>query len=301
MVDTRMSTRRALLATGGLGFIAMTTRSLAQSNPTGTASRSTGGLFMPDARSAGQLSVAAVREKGYAMPVHAPAYAHPPSWFLDRPSLTISYRTDIELARAIVPEPLVVRDPIVSLAFLWMVAPGIGDYYEFAQSISCFLGDEQVSFRPLMVAENVTAIMIGREVWGLPKKYGHPRVGQNNESYVGTLEYDGSLVARASMAYKFKELDLDEAKRELAVPGVVLKVIPDVDGKTARIAELVRFEYTNVTVKEAWTGPASVDLFHHPAVPLANLPVREIISVRHTFGDYLLQPGKVAHNYLQAT
>ncbi len=233
------------------------------------------------------------------MPVVSPGYPQPPSWFLDRPSLTITYRTDIELARAMVPEPLMVKDPLVSLSFLWMVAPGIGDYYEFAQSIACFLGDEAVSFRPLMVAENVTAIMLGREVWGLPKKYGHPRVGQNNESYVGTLEYDGTLVARASMAYKYQEVDLAQAAAAMRTPGVVLKVIPDVDGKTARIAELVRFEYSTVELKEAWTGAASLELFDHEAVPIAALPVRQIVSVRHTLGNFMLAPGKVVHDYLK--
>ncbi|MGY2260216.1 acetoacetate decarboxylase [Pseudomonas sp. SDO55104_S430] len=289
--------RRDVLVTAGVGLTAAATPLFTQS---GNAQASaTGGLFLPDSIAGHALTPESVREKAFAMPLHAPAYARPPSAFLDRPSLTISYRTDMELARALVPEPLVVKDPIVSLSFLSMVAPGIGDYYEFAQSISCFLGDEAVSFRPLMVAENVTAIMLGREVWGLPKKFGHPRVGQNNESYVGTLDYDGALVARASMAYKFKEVDLAEATKAMKVPGVVLKIIPDVDGKTPRIAELVRFEYSTIELKEAWTGAASLDLFNHEAVPIAALPVREIVSVRHTLGNYLLEPGKVVHDYLK--
>lgn len=288
--------RRQVLLTAGIGLAAASTPLFAQSLSGGQSStRSSGGLYLPNAA----VGSGSVLEKAYAMPVVSPAYPQPPSWFLDRPSLTISYRTDIELARAMVPEPLVVKDPIVSLSFLWMVAPGIGDYYEFAQSIACYLGDEAVSFRPLMVAENVTAIMLGREVWGLPKKYGHPRVGQNNESYVGTLEYDGTLVARASMAYKYKEVDLAEATKSMRTPGVVLKVIPDVDGKTPRIAELVRFEYSTVELKEAWTGAASLDLFDHQAVPIAALPVREIVSVRHTLGNFMLAPGKVVHDYLK--
>ena len=291
--------RREVLVTAGVGLAAAATPLFAQS---GNAHASaTGSLFLPESIAGTALTAEGVRQQAFAMPIHAPAYARPPSAFLDRPSLTISYRTDMELARALVPQPLVVKDPIVSLSFLSMVAPGIGDYYEFAQSISCFLGDEAVSFRPLMVAENVTAIMLGREVWGLPKKFGHPRVGQNNESYVGTLEYDGALVARASMAYKFKEVDLADATKAMKVPGVVLKIIPDVDGKTPRIAELVRFEYSTVELKEAWTGAASLDLFNHEAVPVAALPVREIVSVRHTLGNYLLEPGKVVHDYLKRT
>ncbi|NVZ88182.1 MULTISPECIES: acetoacetate decarboxylase [Pseudomonas] len=292
--------RREVLVTAGIGLAAAASPLLAQTSHGGTTyGRSTGGLFLPNLSAGTPLTSESIRQKAFSMPIHAPAYAQPPSWFLDRPSLTISYRTDIELARAIVPEPLVVKDAIVSLSFLSMVAPGIGDYYEFAQGISCFLGEEAVSFRPLMVAENVTAIMLGREVWGLPKKFGHPRVGQNNESYVGTLEYDGALVARASMAYKFKEADLAEATKSMRVPGVVLKIIPDVDGKTPRIAELVRFEYSTVDLKEAWTGAASLDLFNHEAIPIAALPILEIVSVRHTLGNYLLEPGKVVHDYLK--
>lgn len=292
--------RRQVLLTAGIGLVAASSPLLAQSlNGTQHSSRSSGGLYLPNSAAGTPWTPESVRQKAYAMPVVSPAYPQPPSWFLERPSLTITYRTDIELARAMVPEPLMVKDPLVSLSFLWMVAPGIGDYYEFAQSIACFLGDEAVSFRPLMVAENVTAIMLGREVWGLPKKYGHPRVGQNNESYVGTLEYDGTLVARASMAYKYQEVDLAQAAAAMRTPGVVLKVIPDVDGKTARIAELVRFEYSTVELKEAWTGAASLELFDHEAVPIAALPVREIVSVRHTLGNFMLAPGKVVHNYLK--
>ncbi|MDZ5737029.1 acetoacetate decarboxylase [Pseudomonas asiatica] len=292
--------RRQVLLTAGIGLVAASSPLLAQSlNGTQLSTRSSGGLYLPNSAAGTPWTPESVRQKAYAMPVVSPGYPQPPSWFLDRPSLTITYRTDIELARAMVPEPLMVKDPLVSLSFLWMVAPGIGDYYEFAQSIACFLGDEAVSFRPLMVAENVTAIMLGREVWGLPKKYGHPRVGQNNESYVGTLEYDGTLVARASMAYKYQEVDLAQAAAAMRTPGVVLKVIPDVDGKTARIAELVRFEYSTVELKEAWTGAASLELFDHEAVPIAALPVREIVSVRHTLGNFMLAPGKVVHDYLK--
>jgi acetoacetate decarboxylase len=263
-----------------------------------TANGATGGVFDFDSAEVRPLTAARVREEAYAIPFHRSAFGRSPSWFLDRPALTVTYRTDVDVARAIVPEPLVIRDPLVSLAFLYMVAPGIGDYFEFAQSISCFLGDEEVSFRPLMVAENVTAIIMGREVLGLPKKYGHPRVGQDGSSYVGTLEYDGTLVARASMAYKYKELETAQAQKALIRPSVVLKIIPDVDGK-ARVAELVRFEYSDVTVKGAWTGPGSLDLFHHEAVPVAALPIRQVVSVVHTYSDSLLQAGKAVHNYLK--
>jgi len=93
-----------------------------------------------------------------------------------------------------------------------------------------------------------------------------------------------------------KEMDPQQARKALTIPTVVLKIIPDPDG-TIRIAELVRFEYS-VTVKGAWIGPGSVTLFHHAAVPLATLPVREIVSVSHTYSDSWIEGIKVVYDYM---
>jgi len=237
-------------------------------------------------------------ERAFAMPFSSPAYPPAPDKFLDRPSLTVTYRSDIEKVRQHVPEPLKLKDPVVSLNFLFMVAPGLGDYYEINQSISAYLDGQLVSFRPSMYAGNVNAILDGREIWGLPKKFGVPMLGLQNDTLVGTLEYSGSLVAKATMAYKYQELDLDEARKSLTVPAVVLKIIPHVDGKP-RILELVRIDYEDVVVKGAWKGPGTLELFPHARAPLAELPVREIVSVTHTICDTTLPYGKVVHDYLE--
>ena len=83
-----------------------------------TIAEATGGVFQIDAGAVQPLTPAKVRENGYAMPYHSPSYARPPFGFLDRPALSVTYRTDLELAQAVVPEPLVIKDPLVSLAFL---------------------------------------------------------------------------------------------------------------------------------------------------------------------------------------
>jgi acetoacetate decarboxylase len=238
-----------------------------------------------------------VLARAYAMPFASPAYAAPPDKFFDRPALTVSYRTDFYRVRALVPEPLVVEDPIVNLTFLFMVAPGLGDYYEVSQGVSVSLDGRPLSFRPAMYASNVAAILNGREIWGLPKKFGSPTLSVQHDTFVGTLEYSGCLVARATMGYKHREMDLDEARKSLSVPCVVLKIIPHVDGKP-RILELVSFEYQDLVIKGAWTGPGDLELFHHALAPLAQLPVREIVSVSHTICDVTLPCGNVVYDYL---
>ena len=246
---------------------------------------------------ANNIPVKDVVNRAFAMPLGNPAYPAPPDRFLDRASLTVSYRSDMDRVAALVPEPLTVSDPIVSVAFLFMRAPKLGDYYEVAQSISSELHGEPILFRPAMYAGSVAAVLQGRECWGLPKKFAAPMLRLDNDTVVGTLEYSGVLTARATMAYGHETMDAEAAKRAAGAPAVVLKIIPHVDG-TPRILELVRFGYGDVVVKEGYTGPGSLELYRHALVPLAELPVREIVSVTHTVSDATLQIGEVVHDYL---
>jgi acetoacetate decarboxylase len=148
-----------------------------------------------------------------------------------------------------------------------------------------------------MYAGSVAAVLQGREWWGLPKKFGAPMVRLHNDTLVGTLNYSDALVATATMSYGHETMEPDDAERAAGSPGVVLKIIPHVDG-TPRILELVRFGYEDVVVKEAYTGPGTLDLYPHALAPLAELPVREIASVTHTVSDVTLQAGEVVHDYL---
>ena len=154
-----------------------------------------------------------------------------PDRFLDRVSLTVTYRSDFDKVAALVPEPLTVTDPTVSVAFPFMRAPKLGDYYEVAQSISTELNGEPLLFRPAMYAGSVAAVLQGREWWGLPKKFAAPMVGLHNDTLVGTLKYSGALVARATTGYGHQTMEPDDAERAAGSPGVVLKIIPHVDGK----------------------------------------------------------------------
>src|SRR4029077_19420033 len=101
----------------------------------------------------------------------------------------------------------------------------------------------------------------------------------------------------ATMGYKHQVLDADAAKTEIAVPTFMLKLFPGYDRKP-RICELVRIQLTDITVRGAWRGPARLQLFEHVLAPLADLPVREIISATHILTDLTLSPATVIYDYL---
>jgi acetoacetate decarboxylase len=99
------------------------------------------------------------------------------------------------------------------------------------------------------------------------------------------------------MTYKYKALDLATVSKSLEVPGFLLKIIPHVDGST-RICELVKYRVSDVVVKGAWTGPASIELHPHCLAPVATLPVVEVLSAIHMLTDLSLSGGEVVHDYL---
>ena len=74
-----------------------------------------------------------VRRAAYAMPLTNPAFPRGPYKFFDREYLIVTYRTNEDALRAVVPEPLEVIEPIVKYEFIRMPNPtGFGDYTESA-------------------------------------------------------------------------------------------------------------------------------------------------------------------------
>ena len=53
----------------------------------------------------------------------------------------------------------------------------------------------------------------------------------------------------------------------------------------------MRFSLEDITLKEAWTGPAALGLFPHALCDVARLPVREVVSALHFKADLTLGLG----------
>ena len=239
-----------------------------------------------------------VRERAFAMPMHNPAFPPGPYRFVDREYLIITYRTDPDALRALIPAPLELVDPVVKFEFINMPdSTGFGHYCESGQVIPVSYNGEHGGFVLSMFLNDHPPIAAGRELWGFPKKLGQPELRVHTDTLMGTLDYSEFRIATGTMGFKHKAMDQAAAKAALEAPAFLLKIIPHVDG-TPRICELVRYALTDVTVKGAWTGPGGLDLRHHALAPIADLPVLEIISTVHMIGDMTLPMGTVAHDYL---
>jgi acetoacetate decarboxylase len=240
-----------------------------------------------------------VRKNAFAMPLTSPAYPPGPYRFVDREFLVITYRTDPDKLRALVPEPLVVDAPLVKYEFIRMPnSTGFGDYTETGQVIPVSLDGRKGGYTHCMFLNDEPPIAGGRELWGFPKKLANPSLHAEIDTLVGTLDYGPVRVATGTMGYKHREADLAAVKASLQVPNFLLKIIPHVDG-TPRICELVEYYLEDITLKGAWTGPGALSLTPHALAPVAELPVLEFISATHILCDLTLGLGKVAHDYLK--
>jgi acetoacetate decarboxylase len=239
-----------------------------------------------------------VRERAFAMPLTNPAYPPGPYRFRDREFLIITYRTDPERLRALVPEPLELDAPLVRYEFIRMPdSTGFGDYTETGQVIPVSFRGRKGGYTLCMFLNDHPPIAGGRELWGFPKKLANPTLRAEIDMMVGTLDYGPVRVATATMGYKHREADKAAVKAALSAPNYLLKIIPHVDG-SPRICELVEYYLEDIEVKGAWTGPAALSLTPHALAPVAELPVLEVVSAMHILSDLTLGLGKVVYDYL---
>jgi acetoacetate decarboxylase len=245
------------------------------------------------------MKIEDVKKNAYAMPLTNPAFPRGPYRFTSREYIIITYRTDPAAIAAVVPEPLQAPEPIVKYEFIRMPSStGFGDYTESGQVIPVTFNGEDGSYVHSMYLDDEAPIAGGREIWGFPKKLATPKISHEGDTIVGTLHYGNVLCATATMGFKHVALDRAKIAQSLVKPGFLLKIIPHVDA-TPRICELVRYYLEDVTVSEAWSAPADLQLYKHALADVARLPVLEVLSAVHFVADLTLGLGEVVYDYLQ--
>ena len=238
-----------------------------------------------------------------SMPAAGPSYPAGPYRFVNREYMVITYESEPELIRAQLPEPLeMAARPLVH--YEWIKMPdssGFGSYTESGLVIPCLFKGEEVNFVSQMYLDDDPPISAGREIWGFPKKYAHPKLEIVKDTLTGTLEYAGQPVAMGTMGYKAESMagNGQATTATLSKTQVNLKIIPGIDG-TPAICQLVALNLTDITVKGSWRGPGRLHLIPHVNAPVADLPVKAIVGAHHFIADLTLPYGRVLHDYLKA-
>jgi acetoacetate decarboxylase len=244
------------------------------------------------------MNLSEIKATAFAMPLTSPAFPRGPYRFHNREFLIITYRTDPDALRAVIPEPLEFSEPLVRFEFIRMPdSTGFGDYTEAGQIIPVSFQGKQGCYAHAMYLNDHPPIAGGRELWGFPKKLASPQLNVEIDTLVGTLDYGRVRIATATMGFKHQEANHAAVLAALAAPNFLLKIIPHVDG-SVRICELVRYHLTQVALKGAWTAPGALELHPHALAPVADLPVLQVLSALHFVADLTLDLGEVVFDYL---
>ena len=166
-----------------------------------------------------------IRKAAFAMPLTSPAFPPGPYRFVDREYLIITYRTDPERLRAIVPEPLALDAPLVKYELIRMPdSTGFGDYTESGQVIPVSLNGRRGNYTHCMFLDDEAPIAGGRELWGFPKKLGSPSLKVEKDTLVGTLDYGSVRVATGTMGYKHRTLSAPQIEAAMGAPNFLIKL-----------------------------------------------------------------------------
>ncbi|MBP9742496.1 MAG: acetoacetate decarboxylase [Burkholderiales bacterium] len=245
-------------------------------------------------------SIKDIKKHGFSMPYTSPSALKIDYTFKNREYLIITYESDLDILHKVVPEPLIVKKPLVKFQFIKMPdAHGFGNYSLVGQTIEVEYEGKPGSYAHAMYLDNLAPIAAGREIWGFPEKLGNPELIIDVDTVLGTLKYNSIDVAIGTMGYKYYTLDNKQVKKMLEkTPNFLLKIIPDVNLQEACICQLIRYYLKNVSITGAWSGPASLQLFEHALAPVADLPVRRVISGEHIIADLTLGYGEIIYDYL---
>lgn len=246
------------------------------------------------------MKISEIKQSAFAMPLTSPSALQIDYRFVNREYFIISYETDFELLQQIVPEPLKVTSNVVKFEFMRMPdAYGFGSFTESGQVIEVELDGKKGTYSHMMFLDDLAPIAAGREIWGFPKKYASPRLEIDVDTLLGVLKYNSMPVAVGTMGYKYHQLDTKALQESMeTTPNYLLKIIPHVNGKDKSVCQLVKYFLKDMNVKGAWTGPAELQLFAHALAPVAELPVRKVISGTHLIADLTLGFGEVVYDYL---
>ncbi|VVD28032.1 putative Acetoacetate decarboxylase [Paraburkholderia dioscoreae] len=170
--------------------------------------------FQPRLTIEENMDVKSVLSNAFAMPITSPAFPMGPYRFIDREFLIITYRTDPDKLRAVVPEPLEIGEPLVHYEFIRMPdSTGFGDYTESGQVIPVSYKGVAGGYTLAMYLDDHPPIAGGRELWGFPKKLANPVLAVHTDTLVGTLDYGPVRIATGTMGYKHRQLDLAQQKK----------------------------------------------------------------------------------------
>ena len=193
------------------------------------------------------------------------------------------YESDAEVIAAVVPRPLEATPQSEVEVSVAAVEGGLSEK-RFAASIGIRVDyDGSAGNLPLaVIVDDEARVIAGRERFGEPRKRGDIAFEAEGEHVFATLARKGTNFLRASGRRETELVPRDEFGCSYS-----FKAFPSSDAAKDfdHDPQLVRTEW-RMEVAEVWRLEGGLELWESPFDPVADLPVRRLVSFDYTVGRF---------------
>lgn len=230
--------------------------------------------------------------EAFSSPLANPPYLKPPYPLEDAKLVIVRYRADPAKVAGLIPRPLEPIGDGVITAFIgdiWQIA-GPGEYHEGGISVGVRYKGMTGSYMPFLLTSTDDALLVGREVFGMPKLLCDP----------GAIWIDGNA-RRAKLVRRGDEiLDLGvnleqriDGKKVLPVHRFFIKKIPSPDPKWPSLRQVVYQRLTDHKVKCAYSGRGWVRAGGNVAIDLSAVAPTSVVESWYVEASWDVPAAKV--------
>jgi acetoacetate decarboxylase len=202
--------------------------------------------------------------------------------FLDSRVLSIAFETDPALIAAVLPPGLEPEKPGIASVFVATFGASncVGPFDGAALNVRARHGDIPGNYCVTMPMSTDTAIIFGRELYGEPKKLARIALQREGNRVTGTVERPGITYIRLTA-------DLTEQGESGEGEGSTfhVKFTPRADGSGLDGDPLLIHVRSRSVVRHQERGTGTVEFAESPTDPVADFPVRRVLSASYTEGD----------------
>lgn len=227
------------------------------------------------------------------MPTWSPPFGGPPYPMISAELLMVEFEADRAEIERITPAPLEPADHNRLMAFVGDCSQlsHSYDYHEVAivQSVK-YKGKSAVT-TPYIWTSTDTALLAGRELYGMPKMLcDHEQIQKASNEVTGYLRRNGTDMMALSMNVMGPG---DPAEIPLGPTFAFVRHIPSPDPDVPAIQQLVWIELEDFAVQSCWTGKGHIEIQHPLSSGLDRLGIGEITGAWHGTFSWLLPAAKI--------
>lgn len=197
------------------------------------------------------------------LPIHAPVYGPPPYDMTQATLVFVNFTVDERVVRSVVPAPLEAGTGDATAIVGEMVQlPHCGWFYEGSIRVPARFGDVESQCTPHLWCSADEAILVGREVYGMPKILcDESHLDRSGNQVRGEVRRRGDLVMKVGMNV---ERRADPTLFGRASSRLSVRSFLSPDPTRPHYREVLYVPLTDFRIEEAWEGRGFLEIHDTP-------------------------------------